>query len=100
MALGTIFHQPEIMFSGNGHNLVHFAAGSVKVYHQNGLGLFGDLCFNFIRIDTMVSVRLDKNRGGIVNGDPHHAGNISVCLNDDLVSGANAQNTKRKPQGI
>ena len=70
------------------------------MHHQNGFGLVGNLFFDFSRINTMKSVRLHKNRGGIVNGDAHDAGNIGVGLNNDLVAGANTQNPKRKPQGI
>lgn len=60
MALGAIFYQIKVMLFSNCHDLIHFAAGAVKMDHQNGFGLFGYFFFNFISINTMKSVRLHK----------------------------------------
>ena len=100
MALRAVLHEPEAVFLHDPADLIHVAGLAEEMHGQNGPGSGRDGSLDAAGVDVVVFVRLDKHGRSAVDGDTHHAGDVGVCADDDLVPRPDAQKAKGHPQRI
>ena len=100
VALCTVLHQPKPVFADDLADCIHIAGLAKEVNSQNGLCCGGDSGLNAAGVDVVIFIRLDEHRRGAVDGDAHHAGDVCVRADDDLIPRPDTQQPKRHPQRI
>ena len=100
VALGAVLHEPKAVFLHDPADLIHVAGLAEEMYRQNGLRLGRDGGLDAAGVDVVVFVRLHEHGRGAVDGNAHHAGDIGVRADDDLVPRTDAQQAKGHPQRI
>ena len=82
------------------HNLRHIARLTVEMYRKNRLRPRRNGSLDSLRINIVITIRLDKDGGRAVHGNPHHTCDICVRRYNDFVAFFDSQQTKRNPKGI
>ena len=73
---------------------------AIQMNDHDCLGFFCDLLFDFVCVDLEILIRLCEDRSCPIHGNSHDAGNVCICLNDHLISRADAQHFAPNPECV